>query len=269
MRSANFENAPFTSFFKNKYSQNGEDGVIHEVLSRLEWASLSNWVVEFGAWDGIHLSNTFALVETKGFNAVFIEGDSAKYSDLLKTAQKFQSISPLLEMISSDPSKENSLDNLLKRTDIPVEFDVLSIDIDTFDLDIWESLTNYSPKVVIIEINSGIMPGILSRHNNLHDGNSFSSTLLVAARKNYTLVCHTGNCIFVRNDLISKLNFPQRYIEYPELLFRYEAMWMPSNITFLRLIARRILPTKIKYILMRSYALVRIWLIKGNQQLSR
>jgi hypothetical protein len=188
MGSANFENAPFTSFFENQYSQNGEDGIINEILNRLEWETLSNWVVEFGAWDGKHLSNTFALVENKGFKAVFIEGDSAKYQDLLKTAQEFQGINPVCEMVSNDQGKENSLDNLLNRTDIPVDFDVLSIDIDTFDLDIWESFTKYHPKVVIIEINSGIMPGILSRHNSLHDGNSFSSTLLVAAKKNYTLV---------------------------------------------------------------------------------
>jgi len=152
---------------------------------------------------------------------------------------------------------------LLKQTEIPSDFDILSIDIDTFDLDIWESLINYQPKVVVIEINSGIMPGILSRHNNLYDGNSFSSTLLVAAKKGYTLVCHTGNCIFVRNDLTPKMKFPERYIDFPELLFRYEEMWMPSNITFLRLILRRILPTKLKFFFMRSYSLARIKLIKG------
>ena len=263
MKQSNFENAPLSPFFSNSYSQNGEDGVIHEIFNRLGWESLSNWVVEFGAWDGKHLSNTFTLVETKGFKAVFIEGDSRKYSDLLQTAQEFRSINPLLAMVSRDSSNENSLDGLLKQTEIPSDFDILSIDIDTFDLDIWESLINYQPKVVVIEINSGIMPGILSRHNNLYDGNSFSSTLLVAAKKGYTLVCHTGNCIFVRNDLTPKMKFPERYIDFPELLFRYEEMWMPSNITFLRLILRRILPTKLKYFFMRSYSLARIKLIKG------
>ena len=45
----------------NLYSQNGEDGVIEEINKRLDLdtKSDSRWCVEFGAWDGIYLSNTF------------------------------------------------------------------------------------------------------------------------------------------------------------------------------------------------------------------
>ena len=265
MKQRNFENAPLSQFFGNVYSQNGEDGVIEQILNRIGWQSLSNWVVEFGAWDGKHLSNTFSLVESKNFNAVYIEGDSKKFSDLELTTSSFPKIKSICAMVSGDQSDANSLDNLLAQTEIPSDFDVLSIDVDSIDLDIWESLINYRPKLVVIEINSGIMPGVLSRHNNLHDGNSFSSTLMVANKKDYVLVCHTGNCIFVRNDLISQLRIPPRYIDYPELLFRYEEMWMPTSISVLRLIARRVLPTKVKYFFMRSLALLRISLIKSKQ----
>ena len=38
--------------------------------------------MEFGAWDGIHYSNSFALVERHNWNAVYIEGDKKKYNDL-------------------------------------------------------------------------------------------------------------------------------------------------------------------------------------------
>ena len=39
----------------NKYSQNGEDGLIEEIFRRLDILDYENfWVVEFGAWDGIH-----------------------------------------------------------------------------------------------------------------------------------------------------------------------------------------------------------------------
>lgn len=52
-------------FKKNVYSQNGEDGIINEILNRLDMVDANNfWCVEFGAWDGRHFSNTFALVET-------------------------------------------------------------------------------------------------------------------------------------------------------------------------------------------------------------
>lgn len=42
--------------------------------------------MEFGAWDGKHLSNTFALVE-QGARAVYIEGDEGRFQDLLETAK--------------------------------------------------------------------------------------------------------------------------------------------------------------------------------------
>ncbi len=228
------------------------------------WKDLQLWVAEFGAWDGKHLSNTFALVELKNFKAVYIEGDQAKFKKLKETAKVFPSIWPVNAMISSSPGSTNSLDEVLSQTEIPSNFDVLSIDIDSNDLDIWESLTSYEPKIVVIEINSGIMPGVLSRHNKMHDGNSFSSTLKVANEKGYVLACHTGNCIFVRKELISKLNIPQRYVDYPELLFRYEPMWFPRSVSLIRLIARKILPLRLKYLCMRGLELIRTSLIKNG-----
>ena len=76
----------------NIYSQNGEDGIISEILKRLNLDQKELWYVEFGAWDGIHLSNTFALVQRNNWNAVYIEGDKNKYNDLLKTSQKYKNI---------------------------------------------------------------------------------------------------------------------------------------------------------------------------------
>ena len=73
----------YEQYNKNIYSQNGEDGIIEELLHRLDISS--GWVCEFGAWDGINLSNTFNLVKNKNFSAVYIEGDKNKYVDLLQT----------------------------------------------------------------------------------------------------------------------------------------------------------------------------------------
>ena len=241
----NFDAAPLTEFFRNVYSQNGEDGVISEIFNRIGWSSLSLWAAEFGAWDGKYLSNTFFLVESRNFRSVYIEGDPNKFNDLVSTAAQFPSIVPLQAMVTGASNHVNSLDNLLAQTEIPDDFDILSIDIDSFDLDIWESLSNYHPKIVVIEINSGIMPGILSRHNKTRSGTSFSSTIQVAFNKNYFLVCHTGNCIFVRKDVLPCLGIPKRYLDYPELLFRYEPMWMP-DLNNNRFSFRKILPSKLK-----------------------
>ena len=44
---------------KNLYSQYGEDGIIAKIFDILDIKS--GYVCEFGAWDGIHLSNTYNL----------------------------------------------------------------------------------------------------------------------------------------------------------------------------------------------------------------
>lgn len=42
----------------------------------------------------------------------------------------------------------NSLDNILERTPIPRDFDLLSIDVDGVDYHIFDSLRRFIPKVV-------------------------------------------------------------------------------------------------------------------------
>ena len=78
-----------------------------------------------------------------------------------KLAKKFSNILTEWKYVQKDSQSPNSLDNILSSKKIPIDFDILSIDIDSFDLEIWESLKNYSPKIVIIEINSGFLPGII------------------------------------------------------------------------------------------------------------
>ena len=223
-------NLPFDKYRSNIYSQNGEDGVIDEILKRLNLFGDNKWCVEFGAWDGKHLSNTFALVERNNFNAIYIEGDERKFRDLLNTAHSHPRIIPILAFVNRQSSDEKSLDRLLQQTPIPSEFDLLSIDIDSYDLDVWESLSNYSPKIVVIEINSSIPPGIILRHSGKISGNTFTATCNVAQQKNYTLVCHTGNLIFVRNAEVSKLNLEARFLIYPDLLFSTD--WISGGASY-------------------------------------
>ena len=105
-----YKNKFYKKYAKNVYSQNGEDGIVEELLKRLNIEN--GWVCEFGAWDGKHLSNTFNLIENKNFNAVFIEGHKDKYKDLLKTVKEFPKIVPIQAMVDHNDSS-NSLDNLL------------------------------------------------------------------------------------------------------------------------------------------------------------
>lgn len=191
-------------YAKNIHSQNGEDGVLIEIFRRMN--IIPRWVCEFGAWDGKYLSNTFYWVQ-RGAHAVYIEGDEVKMNDLQNTCQEYPTILPIHSMVESEGP--NSLDNILRQTPIPHDFDILSIDIDSYDYQVWKGFNTYSPKVVVIEINSGIQPTDENHiHDETHQGTGFLPMLRLGLQKSYTLVAHTGNLIFVHNDWVGKLNLP-------------------------------------------------------------
>ena len=156
---------------------------------------------------------------------MYIEGDSLKFQDLLSTAEQWPGIVPIQAFVARTAVDPDSLESLLLNTPLPKDFDLLSIDIDSYDLETWEALACYVPKIVVIEIISAIPPGVYHRCDDRISGNSFSSTLDVAHRKGYELVCHTGNMIFVRSELIPCLGIDPRYLANPSLLFN--PGWLP------------------------------------------
>ncbi len=219
----------FNKYKKNYFSQNGEDGIILELIRRLKFKSKKKWCCEFGAWDGIHGSNTFNLVKKYNFNAVYIEGNKNRFRDLLKTQKKYPKIEAFNFYVDRKKNSTNSLYKVLKKTKITKNFEILSIDIDSYDLDIWKSLIFYQPKIVIIEINSGIKPGILQTHSKKKIGNSFTSTINYAKKIGYGLVCHTGNCIFVKKKYLKKLKIKREYLDRPELIFDQDWLFKKEN----------------------------------------
>jgi hypothetical protein len=62
---------------RNVCSQSGEDGIVATALERLP--NRNKWCIEFGAWDGKYLSNSYHLAENSGYNVVLIEGNRNKY----------------------------------------------------------------------------------------------------------------------------------------------------------------------------------------------
>lgn len=207
------------SYRYNRYSQSGEDGIIEELCRRL--GITTGWFVEFGAWDGKHLSNTYNLLSHHAWQGVHIEGDPKKYQDLLLTRAAFpERLHTLCAMVGFEG--ESKLDQLLARTPLPRNFDLLSIDIDSYDWQVWHALTEYRPKIVVIEGNSELPPGVFQIHNPpTRIGASFSSLLELGRSKGYQLVCHTGNCIFVLNERVAGLHLDPVCLESPEKLFNY------------------------------------------------
>ena len=240
----------FQKYKKNFFSQNGEDGVILEILIRLGFKSETKWCCEFGAWDGIHGSNTFNLVKNYGYNAVYIEGDYKKYQNLVNTSKKFKRIVTFNKYINHKIKSINTLDKILKKTKINKYFDILSIDIDSYDLAVWKSLKKYRPKIVIIEINSGLAPGIKQTHSNNKQGNSFTSTVEFASQNNYQLVSHTGNCIFIDEKYSKKIRVDKKFLNNKNVDLLFDKKWFRINkVDFLKRILKFFLPKKLIKIL--------------------
>lgn len=197
--------ASLIKFRSNEFSQNGEDGIIEHVLNMI--GIKNGYACEFGAWDGVKYSNTFALVK-KGWSCLMIEADPVKYSDLLETCKSNPSIIPHEDMVHYIPGKGTKLSDILSEHCVDRDFDLLSIDVDSCDYHIWKSLDNkdYHPKIVIVE-HSGLKANIIQREGAVHkvdiDGSTaFTPMLDLGESKGYTLLCDTGNMIFLRNDLM-------------------------------------------------------------------
>ena len=189
-------------YASNTYSQYGEDGIIKRIFEILPPKEI-RWCVEFGAWDGKFLSNTHELLANRSWKGVLIEGNPKKIPALNKTYQGNSNAILLNRFVSFE--SPNTLDDILKETDIPLDFDLLSIDIDGNDYHVWESVKTYHPAAVVIEFNPTIPSDIefvQEKNFTLNQGNSLLSLVKLGKEKGYELIATTFcNGFFVRKDL--------------------------------------------------------------------
>lgn len=200
-------NNDLSLFSRNVTSQFGEDGILEEILNRI--GVRENYCVEFGAWDGKHLSNTWNLWHEKGWSALLIEGEADRVNALEKSLKQYPKVRPYCAFVGLEG--DNRLDVILKRNNVPQEFDVLSIDVDGDDYHIFKSIEDFRPRVILVEYNPTIPPHIeLIAAPGNYFGASALSILKLAKTKNYSLAaCTTTNLILVRNDEYAKLGFSE------------------------------------------------------------
>jgi hypothetical protein len=193
--------AEILSHASNVHSQEGEDGIIEYLLGMLP--ERDQWCVEFGAWDGLYLSNTLNLIENKGYHAVLIEGDSKRYSILQKNMEKHKTVECMNKFVGFEAA--DSLDVLLSKTQCPKDFDFLSVDIDGNDYHAIRAMVEYRPKLICVEFNPTI-PSIVSyvqrADPKVSQGNSLRAFYELGLEKDYRLVCANRlNAFLVRADL--------------------------------------------------------------------
>lgn len=190
------------AFEKNIQSQFGEDGVIEEIFNRI--GTTNKVCVEFGAWDGIYLSNTWNLWHNKDWFAYLIEGDEEKAHLLEQNLMPYDRVKSLNSFVM--PQGEFSLDSILSKYSIPKDFDLLSIDIDGDDYHILKHLQNYKPNLIIIEFNPTVPPHIeMVQETGEYMGASSLSIVNLAKEKGYKPIHITDVNLFLIRDEIYDL----------------------------------------------------------------
>lgn len=213
--------SPLLKYAKNITSQFGEDGIIEEILRRI--SPRSRTCIEFGAWDGHHLSNTYHLWHELGWRALLIEGDPGRCEQLRQSTIAYDLVTVVNAFVA--PSGNDSLDEIVSRTKFEQSPDLVCIDIDGDDYHILCSLVVVRPRVLLVEYNPTIPPHLdLVQVPGGMLGSSALAIVRAASGKGYTLACMTDtNCIFVRTDEFQKLDvpeleltelFPTKYLSY-------------------------------------------------------
>jgi hypothetical protein len=118
---------------------------------------------------------------------------------------------------------------LLARAGTAKPIDLLSIDIDGNEHDVWRSVSEYRARVVIVEHNPTIPPHIeFASHGANYVGSSARALVGLGKTLGYELVaCTMTNCVFVSADL-----YPVLEIERNDLadLFDYRLLtWVMSS----------------------------------------
>lgn len=215
--------SPYLKYARNIYTQNGEDGIIEQILSELKITS--GICIDIGSWDGVFISNIYNLWRYRGFKAILIEANLKKATECLELVYNFDNVELMNCMVSSDPDDEYSIENLIDQSNFDFSDDqyvILNIDVDGEDYNIMKTIDKYKPIMIIVETCTdydSVEKKVVSGNEFVQGvtGASISSLTELANQIGYTLVCSTGNAFFVRNDYVKKLKNYDKHLTTEDL----------------------------------------------------
>lgn len=163
------------------YSQHGESTILYDLFDRLIPPG-PRFAVEFGSGDGYRHSNIRMFLDD-GWRGVQWDTD---------------------QFITAE-----NVNNGFEHAGVPLDVDLVSIDIDGNDYWVWEAL-DWEPSVVIIEYNSAFPHGRAVSiaydpdhqwRRDAHYGASMDALVALGEKKGYVLVAEVAhaNLIFVHD----------------------------------------------------------------------
>jgi len=199
-------------YAKNVFSQRGDDGIIEEIFRRL---CITNGVfVEFGAGDGVYLSNTCNLI-SKGWTGVMIESDRDLARQLFRNYNNNANVTPICAEVINDDEILYNKSIEVKLKDLPVQhIDFMSIDIDFNDVEIFEAL-QMDIKPTVISLETGIYwnprynEKVINRQATRGTQQPIGVAINIARTKGYVPICFNQNLYLVLEDyehLFSDIN---------------------------------------------------------------
>ena len=194
------------------FSQNGEDGIILHLFSRI--GVTDRRFVEIGVEDGREC-NTANLAINLGWRGLMLDHDAAGVEEARRRFAARPATASTVAVEQGHVTREN-IDALLARHGVAGELDLLSIDIDGNDLWVWEAVEGVRPRIVVVEYNGTFGPrrsvsvpydpdfDRMARHpSGWYHGASVTALARVGVRKGYVLAgCDSNgvNAFFVRED---------------------------------------------------------------------
>lgn len=218
-------------FEESIFSQNGEDGVIAKIFELIQ--PTHRYAVEFGASEGVRLSNSRNLIVNKSWSALLIEGNESIAKKLHENYENNPAVKTLAAFVYP-----GNVELLFEENDVPYDFDLLSVDIDSNDYYVWRAIRDFRPKVVLIEFNGSFPPPqkmVIRFHPmNYWDGSdyfgaSIQSLYELGKKKGYELIyCEKRgvNLFFVDKPYFERFGIKDNS---PEKLYRLPQFGLESG----------------------------------------
>ncbi len=201
-------------FERRFHSQNGEDGILDFLISKLRNPTGS--LLEIGAAEGTENNSTHHI--KKGYSAVLVEGDPRKAQALRQFLGTLNPNAPV-NILNGFVNARNIAG--LAEQHFPAAPDFLSLDVDGIDAYVLDALleTGYEPSILCLEYNCFLSPRSVTvvydeafsryrYHPNfgLYYGASIEGLTKIAERYGYRFLCvvRSGtNAFFVRPDRLA------------------------------------------------------------------
>ena len=203
------------------FSLNGTDGIVERIFNEIGYTN--KIAVEIGVSEMDEYTNT-TFLSSYGFKLLWL--DCISRSNLPKNCKLH------VECVT-----KTNIENIFQKYNIPQEFDLLSIDIDGNDYHIREALSNYKPRVIIMEYNGcfnstseyvmGYDENYKIKLGSIKFGASLQSLVNQANRLGYDYVyseSRGSDAFFIRKDInpFPSLTSKEGWVE----LFWHKKLWL-------------------------------------------